>query len=72
MLTVGFPCGSVVKNPPAKQETWVEFLGLKDHLEEGMAPHSSILAEEIRWTGAWGATVPGVISESDILTNNMC
>ena len=72
MLTVGFPSGSVVKNPPAKQETWVAFLGLKDPLEEGMIPHSSILAEEIQWTGAWRATVHGISRESDILTNNKC
>ena len=24
---MGFPGGSVVKNPPAKQETWVQSLG---------------------------------------------
>ena len=33
----------VVKNPPAKQETWVLFLGQEDLLERGMASHSSIL-----------------------------
>ena len=43
-----------VKNPPAMQETPVQFLGWEDPLEEGMATHSSILA----WTipmdrGAW-------------------
>ena len=54
MLTVGFPSGSVVKNPPAKQETWVAFLGLKDPLEEGMIPHSSILAWRIPGTGEPG------------------
>ena len=72
MLTVGFPSGSVVKNLPASQETWVGFLGLKDPLEEDMAPHSSILAEEIQWTGAWWATVHGVTRESDVLANNKC
>ena len=34
----------MVKNPPAKQETWVQSLGWEDSLEEGMASHSSILA----------------------------
>ena len=32
------------------QETQVRPLGQKDPLEEGMAPHSSILAEIIPWT----------------------
>ena len=45
----GFPGGSVVKNPPAKQERQVQSLGQEDHLEKGMAPHSSILAWEIPW-----------------------
>ena len=33
-----------VKNLPAMQEIWVLSLGWEDSLEEGMAPHSSILA----------------------------
>ena len=37
----------VIKNPPAMQETWVQFLGQEDPLEEGMATHSSILAWRI-------------------------
>jgi len=40
----GFPGGSVVKNVPAVQETWVLSLGQEDPLEEGMATHSDILA----------------------------
>ena len=40
----------MVKNPPAVQETWVQFLGWEDLLEEGMATHSSILAWRISWT----------------------
>ena len=35
----------LIKNPPAMQETWVRSLGWKDFLEEGMATHSSILAQ---------------------------
>ena len=31
------PCGSVVKNLPAMQETWVLSLGQKDPLEKEMA-----------------------------------
>ena len=43
----GFPSGSVVNNPPAKQEMWVRSLGQEDPQEEGMATHSSILARKI-------------------------
>ena len=42
--------GSVVKNLPAKQETWVRSLGQEDPLEEAMATHSSILAWRIPQT----------------------
>ena len=38
-----------VKNLPAMQEMWVQSLSQKDHPEEGMATHSSILAWEIPW-----------------------
>ena len=50
---LGFPSGSVVKNPPAMQvpqETWVQSLGMEDPLEEEMATHSCILARIISWT----------------------
>ena len=40
----------MVKNLPALQETWVQFLGWEDSLEKGMATHSSILARKIPWT----------------------
>ena len=33
-----------VKNPPAMQETQVQFLGWEDPLEGSMTTHSSILA----------------------------
>ena len=49
----GFLDGSVIKKPPAMQEpqeTRVQFLGGEDPLEEGMAAHSSILAQRIPWT----------------------
>jgi len=46
---MGFPSGSVGKNPPAVQETWVRSLGQEDPLEEGMATHSSILVGKILW-----------------------
>ena len=53
ILYLGFPSGSVVKNPPAMQEmweTWVQFLDLEDPLEEEMETLSSILAGKIPWT----------------------
>ena len=34
----------LVKNLPAVQETWVQFLGQEDTLEKEMATHSSIFA----------------------------
>ena len=52
---------SLVKNLPAMQESWVQFLGQEDPLEKEMATHSSILAWRIPWTGGtWWATVYGV------------
>ena len=39
-----------VKNLPARQETWVRFLGLEDPLKKEMETHSSILAWRIPWT----------------------
>ena len=36
--------GSVLKNLPAKEEVWVQFLGWEDPLKRGMATHCSILA----------------------------
>ena len=39
-----------VKNLPAMQETQVQYLGLEDPLEKGMATHSNILAWRISWT----------------------
>ena len=45
----------MVKNPPAKWETWVQSLGWEDPLEKEMATHSSILAWRIPWTvQSWG------------------
>ena len=47
---MGFPCGAVVKDLLAVQETLVQSLGQEDQLEKKMATHSSILAWEIPWT----------------------
>ena len=43
------PGTSVVKNLPAVQETWVQFLVQEDPLEKEMVTHSSILTREIPW-----------------------
>ena len=40
----------LVKNLPAMQETWVQFLGQEGHLEKEIATDSSILAWKISWT----------------------
>ena len=40
----------LVKNPPARQETWVWSLGWEDPLERGKSTHSSILAWRTPWT----------------------
>ena len=50
-LGAGLPGGSVVKNPPAKQETQVWSLGQEDPLEEETTIHSKILGWENPWTG---------------------
>ena len=60
-----FPAGSVVKNPPAMQETQetlvVLFLGQEDALEEEMATHCSIpCLENPTDRAAWWSTVHGV------------
>ena len=39
-----------MKNLPALQETWVQFLGQEDPLEKEMATHFSVLAWRIPWT----------------------
>ena len=50
----------MVKNPLAMWETWVQFLGWEDPLEEGMETHSSILAWRISMDrGNWWVTVHG-------------
>ena len=50
LLFIGFPGGTVIKNPPARQETqemWVQSLDQEDPLKEEMATHLSILAWKI-------------------------
>ena len=62
LTALGFPGGSVVKNPPAMQKMQkmlrLQSLGWEDPLEEDMSTLSSILAlENPRDRGAWRATV---------------
>jgi len=47
------PMAQQVKNLPSMQKMWetqVPSLGREDPLEEEMATHSSILAQEMPWT----------------------
>ena len=39
----------MVKNPPAKQETQVQFPGWEDSLEKEIATHSRVLAWKTLW-----------------------
>ena len=56
-----------VKNPLAMQETWVQSLSWEDHLEEGTATHSSLLAWRIPGTEEPGELQPrGSQKESDM------
>ena len=48
-VTWALPVAQMVKNP-AMRETWIQSLGWEEHLEKGMATHSSILAWRIPWT----------------------
>ena len=61
-----FPGGSVVKNLPAQQETWVQSLGWEDLLKKEMATRSSILAWEIPWTEEPGGLQSMGHKESDM------
>ena len=48
------------------QETWVQFLGWEDPLEEEMTTHSSILAWRIPWTEEPGGLQSMGLQESDM------
>ena len=67
---MGFPGGSVVKNLPVKQETWVQSLGQEDPLEKEMAAHSCILAWKIPWTEEPGGLQSTGSQESDTVLIN--
>ena len=68
-----FPGGSVVKNLPVIQDTWVQYLGQEDPLEKEMETHSSILAWRIPWTEEPGRLHSPWVAESQTterLNNN--
>ena len=53
---LGFPGGSITKESTCSGEPWVRSMSWEDHLEQGMATHSSILAWRISMDrGAWRA-----------------
>ena len=56
----------IVKNLPAMQETWLQFLGQEDPREKGTATHSSILAGRIPWTEKPGGLQSMGVTESDM------
>ena len=58
----------MVKNPPAKQKTWVQSPGQEDHLEKGMATQYSCLENSMD-RGAWGAKVHGVVKSQTRLSD---
>ena len=60
----------MVKNPPAKWETWVPSQGWEDPMEENMAAHTSILAWRIPMDrGSWRAIDRGVAKSWTRLSN---
>ena len=63
--------GSVVKNLPAKQETWVQSLSQEDPLEEEMATHSSILAWRIPWTEEPGKSMDKPVRKARMPTEGL-
>ena len=62
----GFSIGLAVKNLPAMQETWVQFLGWEDTLKKEIVTHSSILARRIPWTEEPGRLQSIGLQESDM------
>ena len=57
----------LVKKLPARKETPVGSLGREDHLEWGMAIHSSILAWKIPWTEeSGGLQSTGLLSQTQL------
>ena len=66
LRTVGFPGGSVVKNPPVNTGDWIRSLGQEDPLEKEMATYSSILCLGNPWTEEPGGLQSIGHKESDM------
>ena len=65
-----FSHGSVVKNLPAIQETWVQSLGWQDPLEKGMATQLQCSClENPTDRGTWWATIHGVTTNQTRVSN---
>ena len=62
----GFPCGTMVNNLAAKQDTWFWSLSQEDSLEKEMATQSTILARIISWTEEPGGLQSMGSQESDM------
>ena len=69
----------VVKYPPAMQEapeTWIWSQDWEDLPEEGMATHSSILAQKISWTeepgGLWSMVLQRIEHDWSDWAFNFC
>ena len=56
----------MVKNPPTKQEMWVQFLGQEDPLEKEVATHSNILVWKIHGWRSLAGYSPWGRKESDL------
>ena len=68
MCHMGFPGGSAVKNPPAMQETWVQYVGWEDPLGKGMATYSCL--ENSMHRGAWTEGLQKGSDMTEQLDNN--
>ena len=67
---MGFRGSTVVKNPPAMQETWVRSQGQEDPLEKEMASTPGFLPGESHGQRIWWALVP--LSSLDFLLHTHC
>ena len=54
----------MVKNLPARQETWVRSLDREDSLKKGVATHSNILAWRIPWIEEPGGLIVHGVAKS--------
>ena len=64
-INMAFPVAQRVKNLPAIQETWAQFLDWEDPLEKEMATHSSILPGESHGQRSLAGYSPWGRKESD-------